>query len=226
MPTLYERLLQDVRFQEGMKVCMNCGTCTAICPAAEFYDYDPRKVLDLVQRKKEAELEALLKSDVIWFCGECMSCLTRCPRNNGPGLVIMALRTLSQQTGLFVHSQKGRQQILLKRGIGENILKYGYCVYGHTVMTEAHPELGPVWEWEHAHLPEVFERLHGNLDKRGPGALRRIPEEDLAELKSIFDVTGTTELFDDIEHYSAEKARDMGLDMDAYIREVEETMSR
>lgn len=226
MPTLYERLLQDVRFQEGMKVCMNCGTCTAICPAAEFYDYDPRKVLDLVQRKKEAELEALLKSDVIWFCGECMSCLTRCPRNNGPGLVIMALRTLSQQTGLFVHSQKGRQQILLKRGIGENILRYGYCVYGPTVMPEAHPELGPVWEWEHAHLPEVFERLHGNLDKRGPGALRKIPDEDLAELKSIFDVTGTTELFDDIEHYSAEKARDMGLDMETYIREVEETMSR
>ncbi|MDE5607218.1 MAG: hypothetical protein K2I68_07960, partial [Bacteroidales bacterium] len=83
-----------------------------------------------------------------------------------------------------------------------------------------------VWEWEHAHLPEVFDRLHGNLDKRGPGALRKIPDEDLAELKSIFDVTGTTELFDDIEHYSAEKARDMGLDMEAYIREVEETMSR
>ena len=226
MPTLYERLLQDVRFQEGMKGCMNCGTCTAICPAAEFYDYDPRKVLDLVQRKKEAELEALLKSDVIWFCGECMSCVTRCPRNNAAGLVIMALRTLSQQTGLFVHSQKGRQQILLKRFIGENILKYGYCVYAPTLAPEAVPEAGPVWEWEYAHLPEVFERLHGNLDKRGPGALRRIPEEDLAELKSIFDVTGTTELFDDIEYYSAEKARDMGLDMAAYIREVEETMSK
>ena len=226
MPTLYERLLQDVRFQEGMKGCMNCGTCTAICPAAEFYDYDPRKVLDLVQRKKEAELEALLKSDVIWFCGECMSCVTRCPRNNAAGLVIMALRTLSQQTGLFVHSQKGRQQILLKRFIGENILKYGYCVYAPTLAPEAVPEAGPVWEWEYAHLPEVFARLHGNLDKRGPGALRKIPEEDLAELKSIFDVTGTTELFDDIEHYSAEKARDMGLDMAAYIREVEETMSK
>lgn len=222
MATLYERLQQDVRFQEGMKVCMNCGTCTAICPAAEFYDYDPRKVLDLVQQKKEPELEALLKSDVIWFCGECMSCLTRCPRNNGPGLVIMALRTLSQQTGLFVYSQKGRQQLLLKRGIGENILRYGYCVYGPTMMPEAHPEAGPIWEWEHAHLPEIFDRLHGNLDKRGPGALRKIPDEDLAELKSIFDVTGTTELFDNIEHYSAEKAHDMGIDMDEYIQRVEQ----
>ena len=72
----------------------------------------------------------------------------------------------------------------------------------------------------------MFDRLHGNLDKRGPGALRKIPDEDLAELKSIFDVTGTTEMFENIEHYSAEKARDMGLDMEAYIREVESTMSK
>ncbi|MCH5244300.1 MAG: 4Fe-4S dicluster domain-containing protein [Lentimicrobiaceae bacterium] len=218
---LYEQLEQDVRFQEGMKACMNCGTCTAICPAAEFYDYDPRKVLDLVQQKKEAELEALLKSDVIWFCGECMSCITRCPRNNAPGLVIMALRTLSQQTGLFVHSIKGRQQLLLKRTIGSNILNYGYCVYAPTMKPEAHPEAGPVWEWEHSHLREMFDRLHGNLDKRGPGALRKIPDEDLAELKSIFDITGTTELFEDIERYSAQQAKEMGMDMDEYVRGVE-----
>ena len=223
MPTLYEQLLQDVRFQEGLKACMNCGTCTAICPAAEFYDYDPRKVLDMVQQKNEAEIEALLKSDVIWFCGECMSCVTRCPRNNAPGLVIMALRTLSQQTGLFVHSQKGRQQILLKRSIGENILKYGYCVYAPTVLPENHPEGGPIWEWEHAHLHEIFERIHGHLDKRGVGALRKMPEEDLAELKSIFDQTGTTELFDNLERYSAQKAQEMGLSMDEYIRNVEES---
>lgn len=223
MPTLYEQLLQDVRFIEGMKGCMGCGTCTAICPAAEFYDYDPRKVVTLVQQKNEAELEALLKSDVIWFCGECMSCLTRCPRSNAPGMVIMALRTLSQQTGLFVHSQKGRQQILIKRSIGENILRYGYCVYAPTVNPEAHPEGGPIWEWEHAHLPEVFDRLHGNLDKRGPGALRKIPDEDLAELKKIFDLTGTTELFDNIEHHSAQKASELGLNMDEYIRRVQES---
>lgn len=223
MPTLYEQLMQDVRFQEGLKACMNCGTCTAICPAAEFYEYDPRKVLDMVQQKNEAEIEALLKGDMIWFCGECMSCVTRCPRNNAPGLVIMALRTLSQQTGLFVHSQKGRQQILLKRAIGENILKYGYCVYAPTVLPQDHPEGGPIWEWEHAHLHEIFERIHGHLDKRGVGALRKMPEEDLLELKSIFEQTGTSELFDKIEQYSSQKAQEMGLSMEDYIKTVQES---
>ena len=94
MGKLYDELCKDYRFKEGLHTCINCGTCTAICPAAEFYKYDPRKIVDTVQRKDEAEIEALLKSETIWYCGECMSCVTRCPRKNGPGLVIMALRSI------------------------------------------------------------------------------------------------------------------------------------
>ena len=54
-------LEKDVRFKEGMKACMNCGVCTAICPAAEVSDYDPRMVVNIVQERDEAELEKLLK---------------------------------------------------------------------------------------------------------------------------------------------------------------------
>ncbi|MEG1498999.1 MAG: 4Fe-4S dicluster domain-containing protein [Bacteroidales bacterium] len=220
MKSLYERLSEDVRFREGMNACMNCGTCTAICPAAEFYDYDPRKVVISVQQKNDAELERLLKSNTIWYCGECMSCVTRCPRNNAPGLIIMALRALSQETGFFMFSEKGRQQIVLKRNVGESILKYGYCVYARNVLPDIHPEAGPVWEWEHAHLEEVFERLHGNLDQRGPGALRKIPQSDLDELQRIFDITGNTDMFNFIEKCSEDKAKELGLSMEEYVDKV------
>jgi len=37
-----EALQQDIRFVEGLNSCINCGVCTAICPAARFYNYDPR----------------------------------------------------------------------------------------------------------------------------------------------------------------------------------------
>ena len=80
MPDYYKMLMEDIRFQEGLRACMNCGVCTAICPAAEFYDYDPRKIVDLVQSENNEEIEKLLKSETIWYCGECMSCKTRCPR--------------------------------------------------------------------------------------------------------------------------------------------------
>ena len=86
MQNLYQKLQNDVRFKEGLNACINCGTCTAICPAAEFYNYDPRLIVITVQSKDNDKIEELLKSDTIWYCGECLSCKTRCPRNNTPGL--------------------------------------------------------------------------------------------------------------------------------------------
>ena len=71
---------------EGMKACMNCGVCTAVCPAAEFYNYDPRQIVSTVQTQDDEAIEALLRSETIWYCGECMSCRPRCPRGNTPGL--------------------------------------------------------------------------------------------------------------------------------------------
>ena len=70
---LFEELCKDYRFKEGFHNCINCGTCTAVCPAAEFYRYDPRRIVDTVQTRDDAKIEELLKSDTIWYCGECMS---------------------------------------------------------------------------------------------------------------------------------------------------------
>lgn len=207
---LYERFSEDVRFIEGLKSCMNCGICTAICPAAEFYDYDPRVLLQDIQTKNEEKIESLLRSDFIWYCGQCMSCKTRCPRGNCPGMVISVLRKVSQELGYFTESRMGRQQYALKKVVGENILNYGYCVHPTSVVPELHPEQGPAWEWVYTNMPEVYNRLGANLDKEGAGTLRKIPSEVLDELKAIFDVSGGTELFDKIEEFSRQKAVEMG----------------
>jgi heterodisulfide reductase subunit C1 len=211
MENLYDILLKDIRFEEGLTACMNCGVCTAICPAAEFYNYDPRKVVDAVQSRDEAVIVSLLKSETIWYCGECMSCKTRCPRGNTPGFVIMALRSLSQKLGYFTESEKGRQQLAIKRTVGENIFKYGYCAATYAVNPEMHPEQGPIWEYILENSDDVFERLGGQINGIGTGPLRKIPQEALDELKSIFDVTGGTEFFDLIEEHSKRKASEMGI---------------
>lgn len=220
MGKLYDKLTQDYRIKEGLKACINCGTCTAICPAAEFYKYDPRKIVDIVQSKDEEEIEKLLKSETIWYCGECMSCLTRCPRKNAPGLVIMALRNLSMELGYFAESEKGRQQYALAKIMSENILNYGYCVYARTFKAEDHPEAGPVWEWIEKNMDDVYERNGANLEGEGPGALRKIPQEDLDQLKRIFDETGATARIETINKYSMEKAKEMGLTPEEYFRHV------
>lgn len=220
MGKLYDKLTEDYRIKEGLKACINCGTCTAICPAAEFYKYDPRKIVDIVQSKDDQEIENLLKSEQIWYCGECMSCLTRCPRKNAPGLVIMALRNLSMELGYFVESEKGRQQYALAKIMSGNILNYGYCVYARTFKAEDHPEAGPLWEWIEKNMDDVYERNGANLEGEGPGALRKIPQEDLDQLKKIFDHTGATAHIETINRYSMEKAREMGLTPDEYFRHV------
>ena len=60
---LYEELKKDIRYVEGMNACINCGTCTAVCPAAAVSDYDPRKIVDIVQKENEKYLIEVLKGD-------------------------------------------------------------------------------------------------------------------------------------------------------------------
>ena len=159
MGKLYDQLMEDVRFVEGLNACMNCGMCTGVCPAAEFYDYDPRRIVDEVQKKNEAVIEALLKSETIWYCGQCMSCKTRCPRGNTPGFVIQALRKLSVKLGYFTCSEKGRQQFAIKRTVGQSILERGYCVYPDIVTPWMHPEQGPNWESIYNNTEEFMAKL-------------------------------------------------------------------
>jgi heterodisulfide reductase subunit C len=210
---LIEQLRKDIRFIEGLKACINCGVCTAICPAAAFSDYDPRQIVDTVQHGKETEIERLLKSDTIWLCGECLSCKTRCPRGNTPGYVIQALRALSIETGFFVNSKQGQKQLVIKRTIGEHILKYGYCVYIDEIDTEMYPEQGPVWDWLKQNRQQVLERLGTSYKKEQSGTLRKISKESLNDLKRIFDGTGATKRFEKIEKYSRLKAKEAGIDI-------------
>ena len=207
-----DMLAEDIRLVEGLKACMNCGVCTAVCPAAEFYNYDPRQIVVVVQRRDDEEIERLLKSDTIWYCGECMSCRPRCPRGNTPGYVIQALRTLSQKLGFFTESEKGRQQLALKRLIGDNILATGYCLTPRNILPELHPEQGPVWEWIHSNDDAIYGRFSNCYRKEGAGALRTIDQKSMEEVQRIFEVSGGKAFFDTIEVHSERKAREMGYD--------------
>ncbi len=220
MGKLYDQLMKDYRLREGLNACINCGTCTAICPAAEFYKYDPRRIVDIVQHKDDAQIEELLKSDTIWYCGECMSCVTRCPRKNAAGLIIMALRNLSIQTGFFMESEKGRQMYILCKDLNHNVLNYGYCVYPRHFDYASHKEAGLVWEWVSENIDDVFDRLGANLDKEGTGAMRKIPQKDLDELKRIYDITGATDRLEAVRLAGEKKAAELGLSEEEYCQKL------
>lgn len=212
MADLFEMLDRDVRFVEGLKGCINCGTCTAICPAAQVSDYDPRQIADIVQHRNQDELIELLKSDLIWLCGECLSCKTRCPRGNTPGYIIQALRAISVDNGYFTESLQGQKQLAIKRTVGEHILKYGYCVHIDEMSNYLFPEQGPVWKWLRQNRESVLKRLKCNYNGLGKGTLRKTSEASLRDLNEIFKATGATERFEKLEYFSKARANMLNID--------------
>jgi len=92
-----ERAAPDIRLGLtcGFDKCMQCGRCTASCPAAFKYDdYRPRDVMRKLQLGDRASL-----TDLLWRCGQCYSCASRCPRNNSVGAGILALREAAIAAG-------------------------------------------------------------------------------------------------------------------------------
>jgi len=206
MGKLYDELSRDIEIKHSMHACMDCGTCTAICAAAEFYDYSPREVMDITQSRDDDRIRELISSDKIWYCGQCLSCKQRCPRGNNPGGVILALRRLSIKHGLFAESEKGRQQLLAKRVFGDNMLKRGYTLTAANPVPSHFPELGEDWEYYYDHLKEMRQWWGVPMDlENSPGSHRVIPEKGMEELRAIYKATGAVKLMEQIEGGMAKK---------------------
>jgi hypothetical protein len=104
--------------------------------------------------------------------------------------------------------------------VGDNVLKHGYCVVSYDVDPASHPEQGPAWEHYYNHMEDSLARIGGELNgKEGP--TRKISDDVLDELKSIFTVTGGQDLYDAIEKASEKKADEMGLEFKKEGRDFE-----
>ena len=63
---------------ENLESCIQCGTCSGVCPLSIYMDYSPRQVMALTRSDFKHEV---LKSHTIWLCASCYSCTTECPRH-------------------------------------------------------------------------------------------------------------------------------------------------
>jgi heterodisulfide reductase subunit C len=95
---------------ENVKLCMQCGTCTAACPMAEEMDFFPRKVMHLSQF---GMLNLMEDINTYWKCASCHSCSVRCPRGIDIAKVMEALRQLVLRTSqnYIEPSQMSAEQI-------------------------------------------------------------------------------------------------------------------
>jgi len=81
---------------EGIKLCMQCGTCTASCPSARIWEYTPSEIIAMVRANMRDEV---LSSSSMWCCLSCYLCTVRCPRDVEPTNLFHALESLAVKHG-------------------------------------------------------------------------------------------------------------------------------
>ena len=83
--------------RENISDCMQCGKCSAGCPASADMDLLPHQVVRLLQL---GQWEAVADSQSVWNCASCFTCGARCPRNINIASLLEAVRlTLARRPG-------------------------------------------------------------------------------------------------------------------------------
>jgi heterodisulfide reductase subunit C len=72
--------------------CIQCAVCASVCPAAEFMDHSPRKLIALIDGGYRDEV---LDSNTFWTCASCFACSERCPEGIHPADLMYALKRYS-----------------------------------------------------------------------------------------------------------------------------------
>jgi quinone-modifying oxidoreductase subunit QmoC len=62
---------------EQLESCIQCGTCSGVCPLSIYMDYTPRQVMALTRADFKNEV---LRSHTIWLCASCYACTVECPQ--------------------------------------------------------------------------------------------------------------------------------------------------
>jgi Fe-S oxidoreductase len=61
---------------ERIKACLQCGTCSGVCPYGYLMDFPPSKMISAL---RAGLFDRVMKSDQVWMCVSCFACTRSCP---------------------------------------------------------------------------------------------------------------------------------------------------
>ena len=92
------------RYQELIRRCVQCGTCTASCPTSEFSDFNIRKLVRYLQLDFQEDFEFL--SSYPWLCTLCFRCKEQCTEGLAIPNLVWSLREMAIEKGASPNEAK------------------------------------------------------------------------------------------------------------------------
>ncbi len=189
---IFDEVKADMRFNDVLFGCYECGICVAACPSARFYDFSPRVIAQACSRE-DIDLVYTLMNDSVWDCSQCFSC-DRCPRGNSPGGLITILREVAVNNGLQTarDALEGYGRIIYK------IMSTGSQVSPDMLQADAFPDWGP-------HVTEISDNLDIWRRALPPETLHttesswHVDDKTLIELYLIWHMTGVMDMISEVD---------------------------
>jgi heterodisulfide reductase subunit C len=77
--------------------CIQCGTCSGMCPLSPEMDFTPRKIIAMIRGGFRSEV---LSSYTCWLCASCYSCAVECPKKIKITDIMYATKRLAIREGV------------------------------------------------------------------------------------------------------------------------------
>ncbi len=94
---------------DRLRECIQCGTCSAVCPLSEYMEHTPRRLIAMICAGMKDEV---LNSSSIWMCAGCYACTTACPKGIPVTDIMYALKRTAIREG--VHPRRFGTPVLAR----------------------------------------------------------------------------------------------------------------
>ena len=82
---------------EKLFSCIQCGTCSGMCPISQYMDYTPRQIIAMIRAGFKGDV---LGSYTTWLCASCYCCTVECPKDIKLTDIMYAAKRLAIREGV------------------------------------------------------------------------------------------------------------------------------
>ncbi len=106
---------EDIKEEVGktFSACMQCGTCSGVCPSVQIRNYSPRLVLRNIALERATDVNV---DEAAWSCVTCNNCVEHCPRGTELLHMVKNIRENSVEAGNLPKQLKAPLANLKKEG--------------------------------------------------------------------------------------------------------------